>query len=136
VQGCHRVGHHPWSSDLSRWQTLRRDVGRAKLGARLRGWQICLRLVRFGPPRPDLVECAKNGSPLVSTQAASHCAAAEDGCGGAWAITCLGISGFTSTVAADLGMYADGQIKMKAAINGVIVQQLVGNGSTTKFRRR
>ena len=105
-------------------------------GARLRGRRICLWLVRFGPPQPDLVESAKIGSAPASTRAASHRAATEDGCGGARAVACLGIDNFTSTVVAGLGVYDDGQIKIVVAINGVTVWQLVDNGSTTKFRRR
>ena len=71
------------------------------------------------------------------TWSASRRAAAEGGFGGARTVACLGIGGLTrATVAAGLGVYADGQIKMEAAINGVTVRQLVGNGGTTMFRRR
>jgi hypothetical protein len=72
----------------------------------------------------------------MSTRAVSRRAATEERCGGASAIACLVIDDFTLAVAAGLGLYNDGQIKTEAAINGVTVQQLVGNGSNIKFRWR
>jgi len=105
-------------------------------GTRLHGRPIYLRLVQFGPLRHDVVESAKNGSAPASTRVASRHAAAEDGFGGARGVACLGISGFTSTVAADLSVYDDGQIKTEAVINDVTVQQLMSNDNTTKFQRR
>ena len=88
--------------------SLQRDGGRVKLGARLRGAADLSATRPIWPSTTWSGGVCKNGSAPASTKAASRCAAAEDGCGEARAIARLGVGGFTSKVAAGLGVYDDG----------------------------